>query len=136
MTANPLERAVIEAARKFCDDESWDQGDPFPTYLFDAVVALAAHKASLAPGIQEGIGWHEVAEGDELRGNNGKFYPVVRTLKVQRGRYDIVVRVGETDMVLTRPTEKDPTATVRRGPTGRAVDDFVHVFSSNAGRRH
>lgn len=81
------------------------------------------------PQVISGLPWHLVAEGDELRGNNGKFYPVTRVLKVRTG-YEITVRLGEREQTLTRPTEKHPTATVRRGPTGRAVDMFVHVFSS------
>lgn len=132
MTTDPLERAVIEAARAWFHLPGTGGNDE----LIEAVRALIIHEATLASDVREGVGWHEVAEGDELRGNNGRFYPVVRTLKLRRGKYEIVVRAGGADKVLTRPTEKDPAATVLRGPVGNAVDAFVHVFSSNAGRRH
>ncbi len=138
MIANPYERAVIEAARAMRREVFETGEEPKPETvlaMWSAIDDLAAHEASLAPGVKEGIGWHEVAEGDELRGANGKFYPVVRTLKVRRGLYEIVVQLPTGPKVLTRPTEKDPAATVRRGATGQAVDQFVHVFSSNAGRR-
>lgn len=133
MTANPYERAVIEAARSWRKRRVVDHVQD--AYFYQAIDALIAHEASLAPGIIVALDWHLVVEGDELRGANGKFYPVVRTLKVRRGLYEIVVQLPTGPKVLTRPTEKDPAATVRRGATGQAVDQFVHVFSSNAGRR-
>lgn len=125
--STPLERAVIEAARNASDL------DP---RLGAAVAALDAHEASLAPDVREGVGWHEVAEGDEIPDKAGNWHPVIRTLKVRRNLYEIVVQMPTGPQVLTRPSEKSPTATVRRGATGKAVDHFVHVFSSNAGRRH
>lgn len=128
MTTNPYERAVIEAARLLTARVLHDVStDLLP--LVNALDALDAHEASLAPGIRE-RDWHEVTEGDELLGNNGKFYPVTRTLKVQRGKYEIVVKLPSGEKVLTRPTPEAPSATVRRGAAGQAVDLFVNVFSS------
>jgi hypothetical protein len=127
MATNDLERAVIEAARAFVQAAGYE-GE---AALVETVTALDAHLATQDPTVVERR-WHEVAEGDELRGNDGKFYPVIRTLKVQRGRYEVIVQVGGQSKQLTRPgpDKKNPTAWVRRGPAGHAVDALTHVFSS------
>jgi len=127
MAANELERAVIEAARAFVQAAGYE-GE---AALVEAVTALDAWQATQDPTVVE-RGWHEVAEGDELRGNNGQFYPVIRTLKVQRGKYEVIVRVDGTPTQLIRPGphDKNPTAWVRRGAAGAAVDIITHVFAS------
>lgn len=131
MTTNPLERAVIEAAR------SWRHATPATIDhvnrdLIEAVDALEAWEATQDPEVRE-IGWHEVAEGDLLKSvKTGKFYPVLGVLKVRQG-YLITIQVtpgaGGTKQV-TRPTEEERTAFVKRGQAGEAVDMFVNVFSS------
>lgn len=121
MASNALERAVIEAARRWAADPSQDDR------LTDAVLRLEAWERTQDPTVVE-IGWHEVAEGDQLKSiKNGKFYPVTGSLKVKDG-YAISVQGAPKPIV--RPTAAEPTATVRRGPTGSAVDTFTHVFSS------
>lgn len=126
MATNQYERAVIEAARSAVYDED---GSPM-LRLFEAVKALDAYHAKLEPKVTE-RGWHEVAEGDHLKSvKNGKFYPVVRVLKVQRGKYEITIDAGGKQTTITRPTAAEPMAIVRRGETGDAVDLLTHVFSS------
>jgi hypothetical protein len=126
MTTNPYERAVIEAARRFTEPDdllAWDA-------LAKAVDALDAYEASLTPGVKE-IPWHEVTEGDELQGSDGTtFRPVLRALKVRGGKYEITVQLNTGPKTLVRPTKEAPSATVRRGAAGQAVDVFVNVFSS------
>lgn len=139
VTTGPLERAVIEAAftmRREVFDTGEEASPEATLALWRALDDLASHRATLAPGVKEGVGWHEVTEGDEIPDKAGNWHPVIRTLKVRRNLYEIVVQMPTGPQVLTRPSEKSPTATVRRGATGKAVDQFVHVFSSNAGRRH
>jgi len=130
MTTNPLERAVIAAARSFAHDASWMQGDPFPRALSDAIEALEAWEATQAPEVRE-IGWHEVAEGDLLKSvKNGKFYPVVSVQKNRDG-YRIAIQLNpQSVMAVTRPSAAEPSAFVKRGQAGAAVDVFVNVFSS------
>jgi|SRR6185503_1177684 len=139
MAANELERAVIEAARALVSSEPFNlcqkfnlcQNEWVAIDLATAVQTLDAWQATQDPTVKE-RGWHEVAEGDELRGNNGTFYPVIRTLKVQRGKYEVIVRVDGTPTQLIRPGphDKNPTAWVRRGAAGAAVDIITHVFAS------
>jgi hypothetical protein len=123
MATNALERAVLEAARKFI--QTWKGPDARDLRL--AVGALEAWEQTQDPTVTE-RGWHEVAEGDELRSvKNGKFYKITRTLKV-KGGYEITLEgVPKT---ITRPTIAEPSATVRRGATGDAIDLLGHVFSS------
>ena len=123
MTASPLERAVIEAARSFAKDPSYEH----TCALWDAVDAL---DAAQDPEVRE-VGWHEVAEGDQLKSiKNGKFYPVASTQKNRDG-YRIVIALSAGSVrAITRPTPEEPTAFVKRGQTGAAVDMFVNVFTS------
>jgi hypothetical protein len=119
---NPLERAVIEAAR---NDADLSPG------LTRAVTALDKHEAEqAAAGIKE-IPWREVVVGDQLRANSGAFYPVTATLAIAGGKARITVALPAGPQQLMRPTEKAPRATVKRGPDGEAVDVFVSVFSSH-----
>lgn len=122
---NPLERAVIAAARRFQDASS-------DAELIGAVLALEAWEATQDPEVQE-IGWHELAEGDLLKSvKNGRFYPVLSTLKTTGG-YRVTIQAGEKPATVVRPSPGEPTAFVKRGATGASVDMFVNVFSSGEG---
>jgi hypothetical protein len=126
VTANPHERAVIEAAKAYGLDDGADRHNA----LIGALDALATYEATLTPGVKE-IDWHEVTEGDELQGSDGTtFRPVLKTLKARGGRYEITVKLNTGPKTLVRPTKEAPSATVRRGAAGQAVDVFVNVFSS------
>jgi hypothetical protein len=132
MAGNALERAVIENARDACTDlvrhGLVNQGTL--DGIVSAVQALEAHERTQDPTVTE-RGWHEVTEGDHLRSvKNGNFYPVVGILKVQRGKYQVVLLVAGKRQMITRPTPAEPTAWVKRGATGEAVDTITHVFSS------
>lgn len=133
MATNQYERAVIEAARSYVRSDPYgligSEADPAPVGLAQAVAALDAYHAKLEPKVTE-RGWHEVAEGDHLKSvKNGRFYPVVKVLKVRKG-YEITIEAGGKQTTITRPTAAEPSATVRRGGTGDAVDLLTHVFSS------
>jgi len=126
MTANPLERAVIEAARKAV----YDNTPGWLVALHRAVQALEAWEATQDPEVRE-VGWHEVAEGDQLKSvRNGKFYPVRSTQKNKDGHRIVIALGAESTRAITRPTAEEPTAFVKRGAVGAAVDVFVNVFSS------
>lgn len=125
MASNALERAVIEAARAYGHD---DTTVVTHNALIDALTALERWEATQPPEVME-LGWHELAEGDELRSvKNGQFYPVRRTLAILGGKVEITLQ--GVPKAITRPTEAEPTAWVRRGTTGVAVDTITHVFSS------
>lgn len=123
---HPLERAVIEAARRWQDAES-------DAELVGAVMALDKHEAEQAAAGIKDIPWREVIVGDQLRANSGAFYPVTATLAIAGGKARITVALPAGPQQLMRPTEKAPRATVKRGPDGEAVDVFVSVFSSREG---
>lgn len=127
MSSNPLERAVIEAARSLARATA---DEALITDLFHAVQALEAWEDTQDPGVRE-IGWHEVAEGDQLKSiKNGKFYPVVSAQKNRDG-YRIAIQLNpHSVMAVTRPSANEPSAFVKRGQAGHAVDMFVNVFSS------
>lgn len=125
---NPLERAVIEAARKVCDRAS--NLDEWVYPLRRAVVALDQHEAEQAAASIKEIPWRDVVVGDQLRANSGAFYPVTATLAIAGGKARITVALPAGPQQLMRPTEKAPRAAVKRGPDGEAVDVFVSVFSS------
>jgi hypothetical protein len=55
---------------------------------------------------------------------------VLKTLKVRGGKYEITVKLNTGPKTLVRPTPEAPSATVRRGAAGKAVDMFVNVLSS------
>lgn len=121
---NPLERAVIEAARTVRREGAFarDEIDA----LMDVVDRLDAYERSQDPRILT-IPWRQVVAGDELKSvKTGRFYPVTETLALARGQ----VRLTVAGKQITRPTKEEPEATVRRGPDGQAVDVFVSVFSS------
>lgn len=130
---NAYERAVIEAARKVCDQAS--NLDTWAHPLRRAVVALDQHERALTEAGLREIPWAQVAEGDELRSSKGNFFPVTHTKREWKmgaatGKFLITVHLPARDRVLTRPTPAEPTATVRRGEAGKAVDLMVHVFES------
>lgn len=134
MATNQYERAVIEAARSLTENYGnpcGPDGAPWPEWslLVQAVEALDAYHSKLEPKVTE-RGWHEVAQGDHLKSvKNGRFYPVVKVLKVRKG-YEITLKLPTGEVTITRPTAAEPSATVRRGATGDAVDVLTHVFSS------
>lgn len=132
MTTNPLERAVIEAARSMVQLDR-DAGVPpagmRELRVHEAIKALEAWEATQDPEVRE-IGWHEVAEGDLLKSvKTGKFYPVLSVIKV-KGGHRIVIQAGDKQPGIIRPTPQEPSAFVKRGQAGAAVDMFVNVFSS------
>lgn len=125
MASNALERAVIAAARR------WANGLPSSGHgqaLIQAVQRLEAWERQQDPIVTE-VGWHELAEGDLLRSaKSGRFFAVTKTLKVKAG-YSIEVQGAPKPFI--RPTPAEPTAWIKRGPTGSAVDTLTHVFSSS-----
>ena len=131
---NSFERAVIEAARAW--KALWETapgGNHSP--LFISVEALDRHERSLREAGTAEIEWSLVAAGDEIRGKSGTFFPVLRTRREvdmgrTTGRYVIEVGLPGGPRKLVRPNEAEPFATVRRGPDGAAVDEFVSVFRS------
>lgn len=127
---NDLERAVIEAARRFTNGlPSGGHGQA----VINAVKRLEGHERSqAATGVSEGVAWNTIAIGDRVKGKTG-FYPVTDVLALAAGRTRLTIDVRGDRKVITRPTETEPTATVKRGPDGTAVQAFVDVFSSREG---
>lgn len=77
---------------------------------------------------EQTIAWSLLAEGDQLKSlKNGKFYEVERAMKMADG---VHIRLAGIAREIVRPTPAEPRATVRRGPTGKAVDVWVEVLSS------
>lgn len=136
MTTNPLERAVIDAARSMVQLDRDAEVPPAGTRelrVHEAITALEAWEKTQDPEVRE-VGWHEVVEGDLLKSvKTGKFYPVIGTLKGPE-KYRISVLVDGVRRDIGRPTEAEPTAIVKRGATGKAVGVFVDVFSSGEGK--
>lgn len=133
MTTNPLERAVIEAARAMVQLDRAADVPPAGTRelrVHEAIQALEAWEKTQDPEVRE-VGWHEVAEGDLLKSiRNGKFYPV-RSIQKNKDGYRIVIVLGaESVRAITRPSAAEPSAFVKRGQAGAAVDMFVNVFLS------
>lgn len=127
MTTNPLERAVIEAARSMVWDRVPHSEDE--ARLHKAIETLNAWEATQDPEVRE-VGWHEVTEGDLLKSvKNGKFYEVeyVLTLRDKKTRQ---IKLKGIEKRITRPNPEEPSAFVKRGQAGAAVDMFVNVFSS------
>jgi len=132
---NNYERAVIEAARALRNAHA-DGGDVINLInLCAAVDALTDHEQQQAATGTSEVKWSLVAAGDELRGKSGAFFPVIRTRREVEmgratGRYVIEVGMPGGPKSIVRPHANEPFATVRRGQDGRAVDEFVSVFSS------
>lgn len=126
MATDPLERAVIEAARQLYHEGSPD--DWAGCAVVVAMGKLIEAEESRKRGTE--IPWGQVVAGDELRSiKSGTFWEVISTQKV-KGGYKIGIRRNGKSALITRPTEAEPTAWVKRGPDGQAVDMFVNVFSS------
>lgn len=124
---NSRERAVIEAAR------AWRHGhirtiaaaQPIERAL-DALEELELAQA--AAGTAE-IDWTLIVAGDEIRGKSGAFFPVLGTQQIG-GQVKVRIGLPGGPRTITRPHPDEPFATVKRGPDGKAVDEFVNVFSS------
>jgi hypothetical protein len=77
---------------------------------------------------EQTIDWSLLTEGDQVKSvKNGRFYEVERTARMADG---IHIRLAGVAREIVRPTPAEPRATVRRGPTGKAVDVWVEVLSS------
>lgn len=97
--------------------------------LFKAIDALEEHERTrAAAGVAE-IDWTLVTAGDEIRGKSGAFFPVLGTQQIG-GQVKVRIGLPGGPRTITRPHPEEPFATVRRGPDGAAVDEFVNVFSS------
>jgi hypothetical protein len=135
---NNYERAVIEAARRlinFHTEMRHPYDSSFGCILAKAVDALTEHEQQQATAGVSEIEWSLVAAGDEIRGKSGAFFPVIRTRREYdmgraTGRHVIEVGMPGGPKSIVRPNGGEPFATVRRGPDGHAVDEFVNVFSS------
>jgi hypothetical protein len=126
MATDPLERAVIEAARQLYHEGPEDDWAKNSVIL--AMGKLIEAEESRERGTE--IEWHELAEGDQLRSaKTGLFWEVIAVQKIKDG-YQIGIRKDDKRALITRPTEAEPTAWVKRGPTGQIVDSFVTVWSS------
>lgn len=124
---NSYERAVIEAARL------WRYGNirtiAATQPIQRAIDALDEYeRAQAAAGTAE-IDWTLVTAGDEIRGKSGAFFPVLGTQQIG-GKTKVRIGLPGGPKIITRPHPDEPFATVKRGPDGQAVDEFVNVFSS------
>jgi len=135
---NNYERAVVEAARRLINFHA-EMKVPINSShgfaLADAMHKLADHEQQQATAGVSEIEWSLVAAGDEIRGKSGAFFPVIRTRREVEmgratGRHVIEVGMPGGPKSIVRPNGGEPFATVRRGQDGRAVDEFVSVFSS------
>lgn len=128
MAANELERAVIAAARILAREGCFDHDAA--REVIEATQRLEAYEAGQDPTVAE-RGWHEVVAGDEVKSiKTSRFYRVLGTLKLAGGSYRITLQTGDKQTSVTRPTEAEPTATVRRGPDGKAADLLTTVIVS------
>lgn len=122
---NAYERAVIEAARRYLRNTESDVD------LIGATFRLEEYeRAQAVAGIAEGVDWHTVAAGDQIQGKSGTFYPVLHVQAITGGKVRLIVKTAQGERPLLRPSDSQPTATVKRGPDGCAVQQFVNVFSS------
>lgn len=133
MAANRLERAVIAAARSLVAADPYNifasKSDTTVTSLLDAIEALDA------ADLPQEMGWHQVAAGDSVKSlKNGKFYAVISVIALADGRRQLTLDLAGSPRAIVRPTDAEPTAIVRRGPDGVAVDTFVNVFASGGMR--
>lgn len=135
---NALERAVIEAARRFVQADRDAEVPPAGTQelrVHEAIGALEKHElAQAAAGLTE-VPWAQVAEGDQVQGKSGALYPVVATKREWKlgkptGKFVITIDMAQGRREIVRPSEAQPEAIVKRGDAGAVVDVFVNVFSS------
>ena len=123
---NSYERAVVEAARAYVSGFSTDH---LRDRLYARVKALELYEQQQAAAGTAEIDWTLVVAGDEIQGKSGAFFPVLGTQQIG-GQVKVRIGLPGGPKVITRPHPDEPFATVRRGPDGRAVDEFVNVFSS------
>lgn len=121
---NSYERAVIDAARNLYGLDA-----PLPPRLIMAVQNLIDHERVQAAAGTAEIDWTLVTAGDEIQGKSGAFFPVLGTQQIG-GKVKVRIGLPGGPKTITRPHPEEPFATVRRGPDGAAVDEFVNVFSS------
>lgn len=122
---NSHERAVIEAARVVRREGAFALDE-----IEALMAAVDALDAQAAAGTAE-IEWTLVVAGDEIQGKSGAFFPVLGTQQIG-GQVKVRIGLPGGPKTITRPHPEEPFATVRRGPDGAAVDEFVNVFSSGA----
>lgn len=129
----PAERVVVEAAVR------WARGHTTDSPLAAAVDALLAERAG--PQLETvGITWAQVVEGDQIfRAANGSPCPPDDAA----GKWFEVIRsgpLGGTDRMRInargipkpiQPVAKNPV-TVKRGATGKAIDNLGSVLWSGA----
>lgn len=124
MATDPLERAVLAAARSLVSDWKADR-------TTNGHGLIAAVNALDAADLPQEIAWHEVASGDQLKSlKNGRFYPVSGVIVLKDGRRQITIGMPTGQKAIVRPTPEEPSAFVKRGRDGVAVDMFVNVFTS------
>ncbi len=76
------------------------------------------------------VPWGQVVESDEIYSTKtGKWYEVVRTVAAPGGQ--VKVWTAASPKPFLRPAAEQTT--VRRGPTGAAVDVFQIIFSGPTG---
>lgn len=97
--------------------------------MFKAIDALEEHERIQAAAGTAEIDWTLVVAGDEIRGKSGAFFPVLGTQQVG-GQVKVRIGLSGGPRTITRPHPDEPFATVKRGPDGQAVDEFVNVFTS------
>lgn len=129
MATDPFEMAVIDAAISWAREE---RNELLPEdRLNNAVAALLEHRKQLGEVTE--VEWCTVAIGDSVRAKTGTMWEVKSSLRMQDGTYSLTLAHGEKTSTVSRPSKDAPTAWVRRGADGRAVDSFVHVFASGGG---
>ena len=123
----PAEKAVIEAAKRWADSDTWidsDRIEDAAEALQDAVAALRAE-----PAAEETRLWSLVVAEDEIYSTKtSKWYRVIKT--VRRGGAE--VEVFCEGMVKPFTVLADGQVKVRRSEMGKAVDVWagIEVISS------
>lgn len=131
MATDPFETAVIDAAVSLVQADRMAEAPPAGTpelQVHRAVAALLEHRERLGQVTE--VEWSTVAEGDFVRAKTGSMWKVKNSLRMQDGTYSITLELDGKTSTVNRPSKEAPTALVRRGPAGRAVESFAHVFAS------
>jgi hypothetical protein len=121
----PAEQVVIAAAEAYWAYwERWDQSADLHNGLMEAVAALQLERAGAAPHVAR-LTYGQVVEGDEIANEAGKFFAVRHAVHA-----DGVSQIGAKGIpkLFKRPSGRE--VTVRRGPTGQAVDMFASTLWS------